>query len=235
MKLQDATVFVTGANRGIGLAFAREALAMGATKVYAGMRKIDGFAEPGLHPVLIDVTNPESIKQAAARCGDITILVNNAGIAELVTDALDERVEEVTRRMMEVNYFGIVRVTQAFAPVLATKKQSAIINVLSDVSWKAAPILTPYSASKAAAWSYTNHARMALKKQNTEVVGLHVGFVDTDLTKGVDVPKSDPRVVARKSYGVLEAGGFEVLADEGTVKLKASLSGTRPEYVYPEG
>lgn len=235
MKIQGAAVFVTGANRGIGLAFAREALAMGAAKVYAGMRKADGVSEPGMIPVLIDVTNPESIRRAVTECGDVSILVNNAGIAELVTDALDNRVEAVTRAMMEVNLFGIIRVTQAFAPLLATKPQSAIINVLSDVSWKATPILTPYSASKAAAWSFTNHARIALREQNTTVVGLHVGFVDTDLTAGVDVPKSDPRVVARKSYDVLEAGGFEVLADEGTVKLKASLSGARPEYVYPEG
>ena len=235
MKIKGAVVFVTGANRGIGLAFAREALSKGAIKVYAGMRKTEGFSEAGMIPVQIDVTKPESIRRAAAQCGDVTILVNNAGIAELVSGALDDRVEAVTKAMMEVNLFGIVRVTQAFAPVLAAKPQSAIINVLSDVSWKATPILTPYSASKAAAWSYTNHARMALKEQNTSVVGLHVGFVDTDLTAGVDVPKSDPRVVARKSYDVLEAGGAEVLADEGTVKLKASLSAARPAYIFPEG
>ena len=235
MKIEGATIFVTGANRGIGLAFAREALVMGAVKVYAGMRKTGGFSEPGMIPVQIDVTNPESIRHAAAQCGDVSILVNNAGIVELVSDALDDRVEAVTRTMMEVNFFGIVRVTQAFAPVLATKPQSAVLNVLSDVSWKATSILTPYSASKAAAWSYTNHARIALKEQNTAVVGLHVGFVDTDLTAGVDVPKSNPRDVARKSYDVLEAGGAEVLADEGTVKLKASLSAARPEYIYPEG
>lgn len=235
MKIQGATVFVTGGNRGIGLAFAKEALGMGAAKVYAGMRKTDGFAEPGLIPVQIDVTNLHSIMLAAAQCSDVSILVNNAGVAALVSDALDDHVEAVTRTMLEVNLFGIIRVTQAFAPVLATKPQSAIINVLSDVSWRATPILTPYSASKAAAWSYTNHARLALKEQNTSVVGLHVGFVDTDLTKGVDVPKSDPRVVARRSYDVLEAGGSEVLADDGTVKLKGSLSSARPEYIYPEG
>jgi NAD(P)-dependent dehydrogenase (short-subunit alcohol dehydrogenase family) len=235
MKIKGATVFITGANRGIGLAFAREALALRAAKVYGGMRNTDGFSEPGVIPVRIDVTDPDSIRQAAARCDDATILVNNAGIARLVDDALDERVEEVSRAMLEVNLFGVVRVTQAFAPVLGTKQRSAIINVLSDVSWKATPILTPYSVSKAAVWSYTNHARLALAAQKTEVVGLHVGFVDTDLTAGVDVPKSDPRVVVRKTYDVLEAGGFEVLADEGTVKLKASLSSARPGYVFQEG
>lgn len=233
MNLQGATVFVTGANRGLGLAFAKEALAKGAAKVYAGMRKTDGFSVPGLIPVQIDVTDPESVQRAAAQCGDVSILVNNAGIAQLVSGALDGSVEAVARAMMEVNFFGIVRVTQAFAPVLATNPRSAVINVLSDVSWRTTPVLTPYSASKAAAWSYTNHARLALKEQSTAVVGLHVGFVDTDLTAGLDVPKSDPRDVARKSYEVLEAGGSEVLADEGTVILKASLSSARPEYIYP--
>lgn len=130
------------------------------------------------------------------------------------------------------NLFGMIRVTEAFAPVLAAKAQSAIINVLSIVSWKASPGLTPYSISKAAAWSYTNHARMTLAAQNTRIVGLHVGFVDTDLTAGVDGPKIDPRVVAGRSYDVLEEGGFEVLADEGTAKVKASLSSERPAYAF---
>lgn len=234
MNLQGATVFITGANRGLGLAFATQALAKGAAKVYAGMRRTEGFSVPGLIPVQIDVTDPESVRRAVAQCGDVSILINNAGVAQLVSGALDDSVEAIARAMMEVNLFGIVRVTQAFAPVLATNPQSAVINVLSDVSWRATPVLTPYSASKAAAWSFTNHARLALKEQNTAVVGLHVGFVDTDLTAGLDVPKSDPRDVARKSYEVLEAGGSEVLADEGTVTLKASLSSVRPEYIFPE-
>ncbi|HET6389386.1 SDR family oxidoreductase [Hyphomicrobium sp.] len=235
MKIRGATVFVTGANRGIGLAFAKEAVSMGAAKVYAGMRKTQGFSVPGIVPVPIDVTNAESVRRAAAQCGDVSIVVNNAGIGALVSDALDERVEAVARDMMEVNLYGIIRVTQAFAPILAGKPESAIINVLSDVSWRAAPVLTSYAASKAAAWSFTNNARIALKAQNTAVVGVHVGFVDTDLTAGFDVPKMDPSDVARKAYRVLEAGGSEVLADEGSVKLKASLSAARPEYIYPEG
>ena len=160
----------------------------------------------GSSPVEIDVTNLDSIRQAVAQCDDVTILVNNAGIAQLVDDALDKRVEEVTRSMLEVNLFGVIRVTQAFAPVLGAKEHSGIINVLSNVSWKAIPAFTPYSISKAAVWSYTNHVRMALAAQNTEVVGLHVGFVDTDLTADVHAPKSDPRAVARKSYDAERKG-----------------------------
>jgi NAD(P)-dependent dehydrogenase (short-subunit alcohol dehydrogenase family) len=234
MKMNGATVFVTGANRGLGLAFAREALALGAAKVYAGMRNTGGFSEPGLVAVQIDVTDPVSVRRAAAECADVSILVNNAGIATVVANALDPGVEAAARSMMEVNFYGIIRVTQAFAPVLASKPRSAIINVLSDVAWKTTPVLTPYSASKSAAWSYTNHARATLKEQKTEVLGLHVGFIDTDLTAALDVPKSDPRDVARQTYDALEAGRAEVLADAATIRLKASLSSDRPEYVYLE-
>lgn len=234
MKIKDAVVFVTGANRGIGLAFAREAVAMGAAKVYAGMRSTEGFDEPGLVPVRIDVTDAASVAAAVVQCGDVTLLVNNAGIAEVVSDALDPSVDAATRRIMEVNYYGLVRTTQAFAPVLAASAASAILNVLSIVSWKNSPFLTPYAVSKAAAWSYTNHARLALQAQNTAVVGLHVGFVDTDLTAALDQPKSQPRDVARRSYDALEAGEHEVLADEGTIAFKATLSSGRPGYLYPD-
>lgn len=224
---------MTGANRGIGLAFARQALALGAAKVYAGMRNTAGFSEPGLVPVQIDLTDPQSVIRARDAAGDTSILVNNAGIGAVVPDALDASVEEASRRVFDVNYYGVIRVTQAFAPVLALRSESAIINVLSSASWLPYPFLTPYSASKAAAWSYTNHVRLALKAQNTAVIGLHVDFVDTDLTKGINVTKSDPNDVARQSLLALEAGKSEILADPKTVGLKATLSSDVPAYIDP--
>jgi NAD(P)-dependent dehydrogenase (short-subunit alcohol dehydrogenase family) len=233
MKLQGSNVFVTGANRGIGLAFARQARDLGATKFYAGMRNTAGFAEPGLIPIQIDVTDPASIAHAVEQAGDVTILVNNAGIGSVVANALDASVEEVSREMFEVNYYGVIRVTKAFAAGLAKSSESAIINVLSSVSWLPVPFLTPYAASKAAAWSYTNHVRLALKDQNTAVLGLHVHFVDTDLTKGIDIPKSDPNDVARQTYEALEAGKSEILADPQTRGVKASLSAEVPGYIDP--
>ena len=181
----------------------------------------------------IDVTDPASIAQAAAACPDVTLLVNNAGIGAQVANALDDAIESASRDVFEVNYYGVIRVTKAFAPVLAKSNSSAVINVLSLVSWLPVPFLTPYSASKSAAWSYTNHVRLALKPQNTSVLALHVGFIDTDLTAGLDAPKSAPQDVALKTYQALEAGDDEILADDITRGVKASLSDVVPGYVDP--
>lgn len=233
MKIQDANVFITGANRGIGLALARRARALGAAKVYAGMRNTAGFSEPGLIPVQIDVTDPASIARAVQRAGDATVLVNNAGVGAVAPNALDPAVEEQSRSMFETNYLGVVRVTQAFAPVLAKYNESAVINVLTSATWLSAPVLTAYSASKTAAWSYTNNVRLALKAQNTAVMALHVHFVDTDLTKGLNIPKEDPNDVARITFEGLEAGKSEVFADNTARAAKAALSAEVPLYIDP--
>ncbi len=233
MNIKGSVVFVTGANRGLGLAFARGALARGAAKVYAGMRNTQGFDEPGLISIEIDVTDPASVTTAAAACQDVTLLVNNAGIAAVVDNPLDAAVESLSRSVLETNYYGVVRVTQAFAPILIRNGKAAIINVLSNASWLPIPFLTPYSVSKAAVWSYTNHVRLHLKDQNVQVLGLHVGFIDTDLTKGVDVPKVLPVDVVRDTLDALEAGKSEVMADEGTRTLKRSLSSDVPGYIDP--
>lgn len=233
MDVRGSIVFVTGANRGLGLAFARAALSRGAAKVYAGTRDISKFSEPDLIPVQIDVTEPHSVAAAAARCKDVNILVNNAGIAGIVENPLHGDVETLSRRLFETNYYGVVRVTQAFAPILAQSAQSAIINVLSDVTWLPIGVLGPYAATKAAAWTFTNNTRLHLKGQHTQVVGLHCGFIDTDLTKGLDVPKTPAPEVVRQTYDALEAGESEIMADTGTVALKGSLSDRIPGYIDP--
>ncbi|MGY3534736.1 SDR family oxidoreductase [Bradyrhizobium sp. USDA 4452] len=233
MDIKNATIFITGANRGLGLAFAREARRRGAAKVYAGMRKTDGFNEPGVIPVKIDVTDPASIAAAAALATDTTILVNNAGIAALVDGPLSADVAAQSARMFDTNYYGVVRVTQAFEPILSTRQNAAIINVLSDIVWLPRPILTPYAASKAAAWSYTNQLRFHLRERGVQVLGLHVGFVDTDLTNGIDVPKASPEDVVRQTYDALVAGKSEVMADKGTAALKSTLAAEEPGYITP--
>jgi NAD(P)-dependent dehydrogenase (short-subunit alcohol dehydrogenase family) len=234
MKIKDSIVFVTGANRGLGLAFAREAILRGAAKVYAGVRRPEDFSEPGIIPVKLDVTDSESVISAAKIAFDVTLLVNNAGIAEVSESPFAENVEEQARRIFETNYYGVIRTTSAFQASLPDEGNGAVINVLSAVTWKPVPILTPYSASKAAAWSYTNNIRVHLKTRNIQVVGVHVGFVDTDLTKGFDVPKADPTDVVRQTYDALEAGESEVLADEGSRELKQTLSSVTPGYIVPE-
>lgn len=234
MKIENSVVFVTGASRGLGLAFAREALARGASKVYAGVRNPAAFSEPGIVPIALDVTDPASVEAAARAATDVTILVNNAGIAEITGSPFAENAEDHARRIFETNYYGVMRVTRAFEPSLPGDGRGAIVNVLSDVTWRVVPMLAPYSASKAAAWSYTNNARAQLKDRNIRVLGLHVGFVDTDLTKDFDVPKANPVDVVRQTYDALEAGESEVLADEGSQVLKRTLSLAVPGYIDPD-
>ncbi len=236
MDIANTTVFITGANRGLGLAFAREAVRRGAAKVYAGMRNVEGFDEPNVIPVKIDVTDKSSIEAAAKIAADTNILVNNAGIAALIDGPLSAEAEEQSKRIFDTNYYGVLRVTQAFEPILSSKAQAAIVNVLSDIVWLPRPILAPYAASKAAAWSFTNQLRHHLLERGIKVLGLHVGFLDTDLTKGIDVPKTDPQDVARQTFDALTAGKDEVMADEGTRLLKSTLADEKPGYInLPQG
>jgi NAD(P)-dependent dehydrogenase (short-subunit alcohol dehydrogenase family) len=230
MNIKDQVVFVTGASRGLGLAFAHEAISRGAKKVYAGVRNVSSFSYEGITPIELDVTSQASIDKAAAACPDVTVLVNNAGIAKLNGGALDENIVEMTQELMETNFYGVVRMSKAFAPTLVKNGGGAILNVLSDATWFAIPMLAAYATSKSAAWSFTNSLRLTLKEKGTRVVALHVGFLDTDMTKGFDMPKTQPAVVAQRVYDGLAEGLDEVLADVGTKAIKESLS--LPDSVY---
>lgn len=234
MNIKNSVAFVTGANRGLGLAFAKELLARGASKVYAGVRNPEGVDIPGVIAIRLDVTDPASVAAAAAQASDVTLLVNNAGIARVLPTMLDPGLAAQAREIFETNYYGVVHVSQAFAPVLAANGGGAIVNVLSDAVWVARPFLSAYSASKAAAWSFTNSLRTELQGQNTVVQGVHVGFLDTDMTHGYDMQKTQPSAVVKLSLDGLEAGNEEVLADAGTVAVKASLADGHSAYLRPE-
>lgn len=231
MQLDNATVFITGANRGIGLAFAREALARGARKVYAGARDPASVTLPGVEAIRLDVTNPADVAAAAQRCGDVTLLVNNAGVATF-GGFLDSSIEAV-RAQFDTNVIGPMLVARAFAPVLAANGGGAILNVLSVASWISSPQLAVYGATKSAAWSLTNGLRHELRAQGTQVLGLHMGFVDTDLTRGIDSPKSTPEAIVRQAFDALQAGADEVLADEITRQVKQGLSAQPGVYLAP--
>jgi NAD(P)-dependent dehydrogenase (short-subunit alcohol dehydrogenase family) len=223
MKLENAIVFVTGANRGLGLEFARQALAAGARKVYAGARDPAGIMLPGVIPVRLDVNDPAQVAAAADACGDVTLVVNNAGIANM-GGLLDAGSIDALRAMLDTNLFGMLRMSQAFAPVLAANGGGAFLNVLSVASWITTPGLGAYAVTKSAAWSLTNGVRIALKEQGTQVLGLHVGFVDTDLTRGIDLPKLAPADVVARAYAALAAGQSEVLIDELSQRVKQGLA-----------
>jgi NAD(P)-dependent dehydrogenase (short-subunit alcohol dehydrogenase family) len=223
MKIRDSVAFVTGANRGIGLAFAQELIAGGARKVYAAARHPDRITLPGVERVRLDVTNPEDVAAAARQCTDVDLLINNAGIA-LWTGFLAPDSVEAARSEMETNYYGPLLLSRAFAPVLAKNGGGAIVNLLSIVSWVAVPSAGTYSASKAAAWALTNWLRTALREQGTQVVGVHAGPVDTDMASELTLPKVKPIFVVRQALSAVEAGRDEVLADEMTRQVKAGLS-----------
>jgi NAD(P)-dependent dehydrogenase (short-subunit alcohol dehydrogenase family) len=233
MKIQNSVVFISGANRGLGLAFAQEALKRGAKKVYAGVRNPTSTNTPGIVQVELDVSDAASVAAAAAQCGDTTLLVNNAGIARLNSSVLNASMIDLSREIFETNYYGTIRLSQAFASILASNGGGAVINVLSDATWFARPMLAAYSASKSAVWSFTNALRIELRKQNTAVLGLHVSFMDTDMTHGFDMKKTSPQHVAGAALVGIEAGKEEVLADSFTQEVKLSLSTDTALYLNP--
>jgi NAD(P)-dependent dehydrogenase (short-subunit alcohol dehydrogenase family) len=230
MKIDNATVLVTGANRGIGLAFTRALLARGARKVYAGARDPSTVVQPGVEALRLDVTKPEDVAAAAAHARDVTLVINNAGIGHF-GGFMDADSEEVARRQFETNFFGMLRVSKAFAPALAAHGGGALINVLSIVSWINGGELAAYAASKSAAWSLTNALRHELAAQKTQVLGLHMGFVDTDLVRSIDQPKTSPEEIVERTLDALAAGLEEVLADEPTRSVKQGLTAPRPGYL----
>lgn len=223
MKIKDAVVFITGANRGLGLEFAKQALARGAKKVYAAARNPESITLPGVIPVKLDVTKPEDAAEAARLCGDVTLVINNAGIGRL-GDVLAPNATALLREHMETNLYGVVNVSQAFAGTLGRNGGGALLNILSIVSWIHAPVIGTYSVSKAAVWSYTNGLRIGLREQGTQVVGLHAGFIDTDMVRDFDAPKVTPQDVVSQAYEAIEAGEEEVSVDEGTRQVKQGLS-----------
>jgi NAD(P)-dependent dehydrogenase (short-subunit alcohol dehydrogenase family) len=223
MRIANSVAFVTGANRGLGLAFAKALLAGGARKVYAAARDPDTITLPGVIPVRLNVVNPGEIEEAARNCPGVDLLINNAGVSR-GSALLAAGSVEAARAEMETNFFGPLLVSRAFAPVLARNGGGALLNVLSALSWISLPPVGTYSASKAAAWSLTNGLRNELRAQGTQVVALHVGFMDTDMAAGVDAPKSRPEDVVKQALAAIEGGEQEVLADDVSRSLKQGLS-----------
>ena len=232
MKIQNSVALVTGANRGLGLAFTQALLAGGARKVYAAARDPASVKQPGIQPVRLDVTNAEQVAAVAAELGDVTLVINNAGVIR-GSGFLGEKGVESARAELETNFFGPVNVSRAFAPILARNGGGAIVNVLSALSWVAFPASSTYSASKAAAWSFSNGLRNELRGQGTQVLALHVGYMDTDMVREVAAPKSKPEDVARQVLEALEAGKSEILADEVSRRIKQNLSAEPGVYLLP--
>ncbi|HEY4371638.1 MAG TPA: SDR family oxidoreductase [Burkholderiales bacterium] len=227
MKIKGSVVLVTGANRGLGREFAQQALKLGASRVYAAARDPSQVTLPGVAPIKLDVTSLDDIATAAAQCGDVTLLINNAGIGRIggfLNGADGADPVAVLREQMETNLYGMLHMSRAFAGVLKRNGGGAMLNLLSLLSFVNTPMLGAYGVTKAAAWALTNGLRHELRAQGTQVVGFHGGFIDTDMVRSLDVPKATPEDVVRQSFAALEAGAEEVLVDEATRHVKAGLS-----------
>jgi NAD(P)-dependent dehydrogenase (short-subunit alcohol dehydrogenase family) len=223
MNTQHVTALVTGANRGLGRQFAAELSARGA-KVYAAARRPETVDLPGVEPIQLDITDPESIRRAAEIAGDVNVLINNAGVstrANLLAGSMDD-----IRLEMETHYFGTLQVIRAFAPVIERNGGGAILDVLSVLSWYHPASSGAYSSAKAAAWALTDAVRDDLSPKGIHVAALHVGYMDTDMVSYIPADqKTDPAVVAKLALDGLFAGDNEILADRLTRQVKAGLAG----------
>jgi NAD(P)-dependent dehydrogenase (short-subunit alcohol dehydrogenase family) len=227
--IENSTVLVTGGSRGIGKQLVEQLYQRGAAKVYATARDPRHITHPDAVPLALEVSDPNSALALAEQAPDVTILINNAG-ASAGADYLTSDLAAI-HRDFETNFYGPLHVTRAFVPVLEANGGGHILNIHSALSWFANG--GPYSASKAAFWSQTNSLRVKLLPLGISVTGLHVGYVDTDLTVGIDSPKTAPEEVAAKALDGIESGAYEVLVDEVSKRAKAALSGPL-ENLYAE-
>ncbi|MFE2071010.1 SDR family oxidoreductase [Streptomyces sp. NPDC059467] len=219
--IKDSVVLVTGGSRGVGKALVEGLYARGAGKVYATARDPRTVAHPDAVPLALEVTDPASVAAVAEQAQDVTVLINNAGVAtgtRFLTSSLDE-----IRHEFEINFYGPLLVARAFVPVIERNGGGHILNVHSVLSWFAEG--GAYSASKSALWSQTNSLRLALQPLGIGVTGLHMGYVDTDMTAGVDGPKAKAEDIAAAALDGIESDAYEVLADDITRWAKGALSG----------
>jgi NAD(P)-dependent dehydrogenase (short-subunit alcohol dehydrogenase family) len=231
MNIEGSVALVTGANRGLGEVFARELVRRGAAKVYGAARQPEAVTADGVTPIGLDITDPAQVAALARQCPDVSLLINNAGVMKASTFTEAPSLD-AARLEMETNYFGTLSMCRAFAPVLGANGGGALVNMLSVTSFYNNPLDASYGASKAAAWSMTNGVRTELHHQGTLVVAVHASFIDTDMAALASGPKDSPESVAQQALDAVATGQIEVLADERSRFVKASLPRDH-ELLYP--
>lgn len=222
MEISKQVAIVSGANRGLGKELALELLARGA-KVYAGARNPESVDLPGAIPLQLDITNPESVAAAAGIASDATLLINNAG-SSTGTSLLTGKMEDIHLEF-DTHVFGTLSMIRTFAPVIESNGGGSILNILSVLSWINIGSEGAYSAAKSAQWGITNSLRLQLAPKKIKVAGLHVGFMDTDMTAGLEAPKSSPTDIARIAIDGIEAGLYEILADDVSRQVQQGFAG----------
>lgn len=224
MKIDNTVAFVTGANRGIGAALVRALLESGASKVYAAVRReadlvtVRVSADRRVVPVHLDVTNAAHVARAARQASDVSMLFNNAGVLNFGS-VLDAPPTAFSRNF-DVNFYGVLNTTRAFAPTLTTH-HGAVVNILTLVALASMPGLGVYNASKAAAWSLTQSLRADLARRDVKVFGVFPGAVDTDMLKGVEMPKAVPSDVASAVLKGVEADEEDIFPDSMSQQVYA--------------
>jgi NAD(P)-dependent dehydrogenase (short-subunit alcohol dehydrogenase family) len=214
MNIENATVLITGANRGIGRALVNEALRRGAKRIYAGTRRPLENADNRVTPLTLDVTSASQIQRAVDDVDTLDVLINNAGIA--VYDDLSKL--DVIEQHLAVNLFGPLKVTQAFLPLLK-RSNGAIVNNLSLVALAALPVLPAYSISKAAAFNMTQSLRAFLAGQGVTVHAVFLGPIDTDMNRGFDIPKASAETAAQGIFDGLKRGEQDIFPDPASQSL----------------
>jgi len=216
---KDKIALVTGSNRGIGEAYVEGLLNAGAKKIYATARDVDSLqllvekAPAIIEPILLDVTNPDHIRQLANTITELDILINNAGIINPCTFSADNALD-IARLEMETNYFAPLQLTQALLPLLRKSEQAAVINISSIAGISNFPVIAPYSATKAAMHSYTQGLRAELGAEGIQVVGVYPGPIDTRMADGWEMDKAQPSQVAQKTFEALADGVVDVFPDD---------------------
>lgn len=224
MDIKDSVVLVTGGNRGLGKALVQAFLGAGARKIYVGSRTPIETSDPRLQPIKLDITNAQDVATAAQTCQDVTILMNNAGVATSFASLLTAPSLDGAHQEMETNYFGTLAMVRAFAPHLKKNGGGTLVNMLSVLSWFTSPTTGSYSASKYAELSLTQGIRIELRSQGTLVTAVHAGYIDTDMAAGVNAPKTSPEDVAARIIEGIHHDQEEVLADQMSHEIKAVLA-----------
>lgn len=227
-NFESSVAFVSGANRGLGLAFVKGLLEAGTTKVYAGARNVSSLnslvVESGgrVLPVALDVTNSEQVLAAATSCADVNLVINNSGIAAY-DSLVYARQADNARQEMEVNYFGTLNMVRAFAPILKQQGGGAFVSVSSIAGLVNFPFFSSYSASKAAVHSLVQGVRTELSKQNTLVVGVYPGPIETEMTSNLPVEKASTYDVVHKVLAGIEKGEEDVFPDTTSIQISTGL------------
>ena len=220
MRLDQKTVLITGSNRGIGAAIVTALLGRDVKKIYAAARnpdKLPNFDDERVVPLKLDITDPDQVRRAAESAVDVDLLINNAGVAAF-TSLLDGPLE-LLQRDMGTNYFGTLDMVRSFVPVLESKRDATIVNVVTIAAFVNFPMVGGYSASKSALFSLSQGIRIELATRGIAVHTVNPGPIDTELAAEFPAEKASPESTAENILAALENGEIDIFPDVGSQEM----------------